>query len=81
MSENYKDYILRMIRSGKNPQEVVLNVISGPMSQTPVGANLIELAKQGKGAEIEQIARNMVASRGKDFDKEFNAFKKQWGFE
>lgn len=81
MAEDYKSYILRMIRSGKNPQEVVLNVIGGPMSQTPVGANLIELAKQGKGAEIEQIARNMVASRGKDFDTEFNAFKKQWGFE
>jgi len=32
MAEDYKNYILQMIRSGKNPQEVVLNVIGGPMS-------------------------------------------------
>ena len=77
----YKNYILNLIRNGKNPQEVVLDTLSGPMSQTPLGANLIKLAREGKGNEIEQIARNMVAQQGKDFDKEFNAFKKEWGFE
>jgi hypothetical protein len=51
------------------------------MSNSPIGANLLKLAKEGKTAEIEKIARNLVASRGKDFDKEFSAFKKQWGFE
>ena len=81
MSEEYKKYILNLIKSGKNPQEVVLDTLSTPMSKTAVGANLISLARQGKTAEIEQIARNMMASQGKDFDKEFNAFKKQWGFE
>ena len=81
MSEEYKKYILNLIKSGKNPQEVVLDTLSTPMSKTAVGANLISLARQGKTAEIEQIARNIVASQGKDFDKEFNAFKKQWGFE
>ena len=81
MSQEYKDYILGLIKSGKNPQEVVLDTLSTPMSKTAVGANLISLAHQGKTAEIEQIARNIVASQGKDFDKEFNAFKKSWGFE
>lgn len=81
MPQDYRKEIMQMIKSGKNPQEVVLNVIGEPMSKTPVGANLISLAHQGKEAEIEQIARNMLAAQGRDFDSEFKAFKKQWGFE
>jgi hypothetical protein len=30
--KEYKNYILNLIRSGKNPQEVVLDTLSGPMS-------------------------------------------------
>ena len=44
-----------------------------------MGDNLIKLAKEGNGAEIEKIARNIVAQRGMDFDKEFAAFKRQLG--
>ena len=73
--------IIQMIKSGQNPQQVVLNYLGGLMETTPMGANLINLAKQNRTADIEQIARNMVAARGGNFDKEFTAFKKQWGFE
>jgi hypothetical protein len=45
-----------------------------------MGDNLINLARQGKTAEIERIARNMASQRGIDFDKEFAAFKRQFGF-
>jgi hypothetical protein len=33
------------------------------------------LAKQNRTADIEQIARNICAERGVDFDKEFASFK------
>lgn len=72
-------YILNMIKSGKNPQEVVINLLEQQVSQTPLGANLLTLAKAGNGAEIEKIARNLVTQRGGNFDEEFNAFKSQWG--
>ena len=49
------------------------------MKGNPVGDNLIKLAKEGNGAEIEKIARNLSAQRGIDFDTEFNAFKRQLG--
>lgn len=45
------------------------------MGGTPFGANLIQLAKQNKTGDIEQIARNLFAARGLDFDKEFKAFR------
>jgi hypothetical protein len=40
-----------------------------------MGDNLIRLAREGNGAEIEKIARNLACQRGVDFDKEFQAFK------
>jgi hypothetical protein len=40
-----------------------------------MGQNLLSLAQQGKTTDIEQIARNICAQRGVDFDKEFTAFK------
>lgn len=49
------------------------------MQNTPIGANLLNLAKQNRTAEIEQIARNLCAQRGVDYDKEFNSFKQKLG--
>jgi hypothetical protein len=38
-------------------------------------ANLLNLAKNGQTAQIEQIARNLLSQRGLDFDTEFTAFR------
>jgi len=50
------------------------------MKGTPMGDNLLKLAREGNSAEIEKIARNMTAQRGGDFDKEFGEFKQKFGF-
>ena len=71
--------IISMIRQGKNPQQLMLSMMENSMRGTPLGDNLINLAKQGKTEEIEKIARNMAAQRGIDFDTEFQAFKKRLG--
>ena len=70
---------LQMIKSGQNPQQLVLNYLETQMQGSPMGANLLNLAKNNKTAEIEQIARNIYQSQGKDFDKEFNSFKQMLG--
>jgi hypothetical protein len=49
------------------------------MKGSPLGDNLIKLAKESNGAEIEKIARNLAAQKGIDFDSEFNAFKQSLG--
>lgn len=71
--------ILEMLKSGSNPQQIVMNMLQGPLANTPMGTNLLKLVQENNGAEIERIARNMVASQGKDFDTEFNSFKQMLG--
>ena len=68
---------LNMVRGGQNPQQMMLNVLQ--QGNNPMSQNLFNLAKQGNTAQIEQIARNLCAQRGIDFDKEFNSFKQQLG--
>ena len=68
--------LINMIKQGKNPQQLVLNIFESNLSKTnPIAANLLNLAKQNRTADIEKIARNLCAEKGIDFDKEFNNFK------
>ena len=71
--------LIQMIKSGQNPQQLVMNILEQQMQNTPTGANLLSLAKQNRSADIEQIARNLCQQSGRDFDKEFNAFKQMLG--
>lgn len=71
--------IMSLIRKGQNPQQIMLSLLEQQASSTPLGKNLIELARQNKTSEIEKIARNIARERGIDYDKEFNAFKQKLG--
>ena len=71
--------LIQMIRSGSNPQQLMLSVLEQRAQSNPVYANLMKLAKENKTAEIEQFARNLAQSQGIDFDKEFNAFRQRLG--
>ena len=71
--------LIQMIKSGQNPQQLIMNILEQQMQNTPIGANLLSLAKQNRSADIEQIARNLCQQSGRDFDKEFNAFKQMLG--
>lgn len=55
------DYIklIQAIKGGANPQQLVMSVLEGQMASTPMGKNLLELVKQNKTGDIEQIARNI----------------------
>lgn len=72
--------LLSMIKSGYNPEQLILNVLETQLGNTPIGNNLLNLAKQGNSAEIEKIVRNLSAQQGIDFDKEFPEFKRRLGF-
>lgn len=70
--------LVQMIKQGQNPQQLMLSILEGN-ANSPLGANLLNLAKNGQTAEIEKIARNMCKERGVDFDTEFQKFKQQFG--
>lgn len=71
--------LLAAIKNGQNPQQLVMSFLEGEMGNTPMGQNLLQLAKEQRGDEIEKIARNLCAQRGLDFDKEFMSFKQRIG--
>lgn len=68
-----------MIKRGYNPEQLLMNILESRMGGTPMGDNLINLARSGNTAEIEKIARNLTSQQGLDYDKEFSAFKQQLG--
>ena len=72
-------WFMGQIQKGYNPEQIMLNVLEQRMGGTPMGNNLISLAKQGNYKEIENIARNLASQKGMDFDKEFMAFRKRYG--
>ena len=71
--------ILAAIKNGQDPQQLVMSILEGELGNTPMGQNLLRLAKEQRGDEIEEIARNLCAQRGLDFDKEFMSFKQRIG--
>lgn len=70
--------LVQMIKSGQNPQQLLMHVLE-QQPNNPMVNNLLYLAKNNRTADIEQIARNISQQRGIDFDKEFNAFRNNLG--
>ena len=70
--------LIQMIRQGQNPQQLMLSVLEGNAG-SPMGRNLLNLARKGQTAEIEKIARNLCKERGMDFDQEFMKFRQMFG--
>lgn len=71
--------LIQMIKNGQNPQQLLMSILEQSAATSPMGANLLNLAKNHRTADIEQIARNIAQQRGIDFDTEFDAFKKMLG--
>ena len=71
--------LIKMIKNGQNPQQLLMKILEGQAGSTPMGANLLSLVKENNVAEIEKIARNVAKEKGIDFDTEFQAFKERFG--
>lgn len=70
---------MQIMRNGGNPQQMIMNMLQQQAGNSPMGQNLLKMAQNNDGKGIEQVARNLCAQRGLDFDKEFAAFKQQLG--
>lgn len=71
--------MMQFIRNSGNPQQFMMNMLEQQSGSNPMMANLLNLAKQNKTSDIEQIARNMLKEQGRDYDKEFANFKQMFG--
>lgn len=54
-----------------NPQEIAMNLLKQKMNSNPMVKNLFDLASNGDFSNIEQIARNLCASRGINADEAY----------
>lgn len=72
--------LIKMIKQGQNPQQLMLAVLQG-QAGTPLGKNLLNLAQSGRTDELEKVVRNVYAQQGgQNFDQEFEAFKRALGY-
>ena len=71
--------LINFVKSSSNPQQFMLNMLEERAGNNPMMQNLLQLAKQGKTKDIQQVARNTFKEQGRDFDKEFADFKKTLG--
>ena len=67
---------MSMLKSIKNPKEAVISMVKS--NNNPMVKNLVEMAENGNSKGVEDFARNLYAQQGRDFDKEFNEFMKNF---
>ena len=71
--------IISLIKYGQNPQALTMDLIKQKLGNSSMAQNLLNLAQKGDAQGLEQIARNICASRGLDYDTEFTNFKNNLG--
>lgn len=61
-----------------NPIQMFKNMIINRQINNPILRDLINKAQNGDTKGVEEFARNIYKQQGKDFDKEFNEFMKNF---
>ena len=69
--------LIQLIKSGKNPQQLVMGILQQQSQNNPILNNAMNLASNGNISGLEMLARNLAAQRGIDFDKEMANLKNQ----
>lgn len=70
--------LIQMIKGGKNPQQLILNILQQQGQNNPIISNAVNMAQSGNTSGLQMLARNLAAQRGLDFDKELANLKNQF---
>lgn len=70
--------LIQMIKGGKNPQQLILNILQQQGQNNPIISNAVNMAQNGNTSGLQMLARNLAAQRGLDFDKELANLKNQF---
>jgi hypothetical protein len=61
-----------------NPIQMIKNMILNKNINNPILKEVIAKAQNGDTKGVEAFARNFLKEQGRDFDKEFNEFMKNF---
>lgn len=61
-----------------NPIQMLKNMIMNKQLNNPVLKEVIAKAQNGDTKGVEEFARNFLKGQGRDFDKEFGEFMKNF---
>ena len=67
--------LIQLLKGGMNPQQLALNIIQQNRNNNPILQNALNLAQNGNTSGLMNLAKNLMAQRGLDFNKEFSDFK------
>ena len=62
---------------GMSPQQIINQM---PGNKNPMITNLMNMMQTGNSKGIEDFVRNIFKEKGRDFDKEFGEFRKNFKF-
>lgn len=65
---------IAQLMRGRNPQEVVMNMITSQNINDPTISQLVQLAQQGDQASFENFAQTLFRQQGLDLNQELEAF-------
>lgn len=71
--------LIAMIKQGQNPQQLMMSVLENQMQGTPLGDNLLTLAKNNQTGDIEKIVRNLFQQKGLNYDQALSNLKNVLG--
>lgn len=61
-----------------NPIQMIKNMVMNKNINNPILKEVISKAQKGDSKGVEQFARNLFKEQGRDFDKEFGEFMKNF---
>ena len=61
-----------------NPIQILKNMIMNKQLNNPVLKEVITKVQNGDTKGVEEFARNLLKGQGRDFDKEFGEFMKNF---
>lgn len=67
---------MQFLKGIKNPKEAVMLMMKD--NQNPVLSDLFKKVQNGDTKSVESFARNLMKEQGRDFDKEFGEFMKNF---
>lgn len=69
--------LLRLIKSGGNPQSMLMNMVQKNANNNPMMNNLLNMMNSGNAQGVEQLARNLCKEKGINPDEIINQIKGQ----
>lgn len=78
---NPLDTIKNFLNNGGSLEKAIQNAMANTVknnNSNPMFANLINMAEKGDTKGVEDFARNLLKEQGRDFDKEYTEFRKNF---